>query len=95
MERIKLKFTHVRLLISDVKACLHFYRDVPGFEVLWADEEGNYVSFKTWEVVLALNRQDSMAAVVGTAYKPPSAERDFYYMHFCQPKRAVKQQGGI
>ena len=76
-----LKFTHTRLLVSDVQACLHFYRDVLGFEVLWADEEGNYVSFKTGDVVLALNRQDSMAAAVGTANMPTSAE--------CQDKVAL------
>jgi lactoylglutathione lyase len=69
-----LKFTHTRLLVSDVQACLQFYRNVLGFEVLWADEEGNYVSFKTGEVVLALYRQDSMAAAVGTADRPSSAE---------------------
>ena len=78
---MKLKFTHTRLLVSDVQACLHFYRDVLGFEVLWTDEEGNYASFKTGDVVLALNRQDSMAAAVGTADKPPSAA--------CQDKVAL------
>jgi catechol 2,3-dioxygenase-like lactoylglutathione lyase family enzyme len=54
------KLTRVRLLVSDVQACFHLYRDVQGFEVLWADEEGNYVSFKTGDVLLTLNRQDSM-----------------------------------
>jgi lactoylglutathione lyase len=76
-----LKFTHARLLVSDVQVCLHFYRDVLGFEVLWADEEGNYVSFNTGDVVLALNRQDSMAVAVGTANKPTTAE--------CQDKVAL------
>jgi catechol 2,3-dioxygenase-like lactoylglutathione lyase family enzyme len=35
------KFTHIRLLVSDVQACLSFYRDVLGMEVLWADEDGH------------------------------------------------------
>jgi lactoylglutathione lyase len=75
------KLTRVRLLVSDVQACFHLYRDVQGFEVLWADEEGNYVSFKTGDVLLTLNRQDSMTAAVGTTDKPPSAA--------CQDKVAL------
>jgi lactoylglutathione lyase len=69
-----LRFTHTRLLVSDVEACYLFYRDKLGLDVLWADNEGNYASFKTGDVVLALNKQRSMAEAVGTVGKPPSVE---------------------
>lgn len=69
-----LRFTHTRLLVSDVEACFLFYRDKLGLDVLWADDEGNYASFKTGDVVLALNRRQSMAEAVGTVGKPSSVE---------------------
>jgi lactoylglutathione lyase len=68
------KFTHIRLLVSDVQACLSFYRDVLGIEVLWADEDGHYVSFKTGDIVLALNRKQAMAEVVGSANRAARAD---------------------
>lgn len=76
-----LKFTHIRLLVSDVQACFLFYRDMLGFDVLWVDEEGNYASFKTGGTVLALNRQQSISEVVGTTDKPSYVE--------CQDKVAL------
>lgn len=76
-----LKLTHIRLLVSDVPACMRFYRDVLRFDVLWDDGEGNYVSFKTGDVVLALNKKQSMATALGTTEKPASAE--------CQDKVAL------
>lgn len=76
-----LKLTHIRLLVSDVPACMRFYRDVLRFDVLWDDGEGNYVSFKTGDVVLALNKKQSMATALGTTEKPTSAE--------CQDKAAL------
>jgi len=59
------KLTHIRLLVSDVQACLSFYRDALEMQVLWADQDGHYVSFKTGDVVLALNKKQAMAEVVG------------------------------
>jgi lactoylglutathione lyase len=68
------KFTHVRLLVSDVQACLLFYRDALGLDVLWADEDGHYVSFKTGDIVLALNRKQAMAEVVGSTNRAARAD---------------------
>ena len=63
-------FTHVRLLVSDLKACFRFYRDVLEFDVLWGDEEGSYASFKTDRTILALFKRQAMAEVIGSADKP-------------------------
>jgi lactoylglutathione lyase len=68
------KLTHIRLLVSDVPACLRFYRDLLRFDVLWDDGEGNYASFKTGDVVLALNRKQSMASALGTSELPIRVE---------------------
>ena len=59
------KLTHIRLLVSDVQACLSFYRDALEMQILWADEDEHYVSFKTGDIVLALNKKQAMAEVVG------------------------------
>ena len=69
-----IKLTHIRLLVSEVQACLSFYRDVLGLEVLWADEDGHYVSFKTEGIVLALYSKGAMAEVVGSADKAASGD---------------------
>ena len=69
-----LKLTHIRLLVSDVQAGQAFYRDVLGLDVLWADEDGHYASFKTGDVVLALNRKQAMAEAIGNAGEPSRAE---------------------
>jgi lactoylglutathione lyase len=68
------KLTHIRLLVSDVQACLSFYRDVLGFQVLWGDEDGHYVSFKTGDIVLALNSKRAMAEAIGSANKAARAD---------------------
>ncbi|MFQ5891377.1 MAG: VOC family protein [Candidatus Methanofastidiosia archaeon] len=67
------KFTHIRLLVSDLKACFLFYRDVLGFDVLWGDEKSNYASFKTGHTALALFKQQLMAEAAGSADKPSYA----------------------
>jgi lactoylglutathione lyase len=67
-------FTHVRLLVSDVLNCLPFYRDMLGLPVFWDDGEGNYVAFDTGEVVLALNRRQSMMEALGQSNGTPQLE---------------------
>jgi len=69
-----LEFTHVRLLVADLRACFRFYRDVLDFDVLWGEEDGNYASFKTGPTTLALYKRPLMAEAVGTADKPPHAD---------------------
>jgi len=68
------RLTHVRLLVSDLQACLSFYQDVLGLEPLWADKDGHYASFRTGDIVLALSRKRSMAEAVGSTGKPERAD---------------------
>ncbi|MBN2554505.1 MAG: VOC family protein [Anaerolineales bacterium] len=62
---MKLSLTHIRLLVWDVPACTSFYRDTLGLPLRFADEEGNYASFKTGDVTLALFRRQAMQEVLG------------------------------
>jgi len=69
-----LDMTHVRLLVSDMKACYRFYREVLGLEPLWGDGEGTYASFKAANVALALFQRQAMAGAAGTIDKPSRVE---------------------
>ncbi len=70
---------HVRLLVSDFKACFLFYRDILGLACQFGDENDVYADFS--DVHLALFRQDFMAAAVGTSELPANA--------ICQDRAAL------
>jgi catechol 2,3-dioxygenase-like lactoylglutathione lyase family enzyme len=57
------RLTHVRLLVDDLDACLRFYRDTMGFEVL--AQYGDYVEFRAGDAILALFPRTTMAEAVG------------------------------
>ena len=63
---------HTRLLIQDFQACLHFYRDVMGFEVTWEDE--SYASFQEGEIRFSIFKRDLMAEALGTTALPANAD---------------------
>jgi catechol 2,3-dioxygenase-like lactoylglutathione lyase family enzyme len=67
---MKAELTHLRLLVSDFKACFLFYRDVLGLRTAWGDEETGYAEFEAGHVRLALFGKDEMAEVVGTTNLP-------------------------
>ena len=74
-----MKFSNVRLLVSDYKKCFKFYNEELGFEPLWGDIDGCYASFKVAEGIegFALFVSDFMAPVVGNADKSqPSGVRE-------------------
>ncbi len=58
---------HVRLLVKDYQACLHFYRDMMGFEVTWDD--GDYASFQEEQMRLAIFKREMMAAAIENTAK--------------------------
>lgn len=66
----ELDYTHTRLLVTDFPACLTFYRDVLGFDVVWGDEAEGYADFRTGETTLALFEKGAMADAVGTEAVP-------------------------
>lgn len=59
------RYTHTRLLVDDLQACLRFYRDVLGLPVALQAEDV-YVEFDTGSVRLALYGRRMMAEVTGT-----------------------------
>lgn len=59
---------HNRLFIQDYQACLHFYRDLLGFNVTWDD--GDYASFQDGDMRLAIFKRELMAEAIGTQEKP-------------------------
>jgi len=49
-----LKFSHVRLLVPNVRECFIFYRDILGLEVLYGNEDTPFAEFKTGDIHIAL-----------------------------------------
>ena len=66
-----MKFSNVRLLVSDFKKCFSFYTEKLGLEPVWGDENGPYANFKVAEGIegFALFVSDFMAPAVGNADK--------------------------
>ena len=74
-----MKFSNVRLLVSDYKKCFEFYAGTLGLEPLWGDIDGCYASFKVADGIegLSLFVSDLMAPAVGNADKSqPSGCRE-------------------
>ncbi|HEY0737527.1 MAG TPA: VOC family protein [Herpetosiphonaceae bacterium] len=69
-----MRLTHVRLLVSDHDACLRFYRDTLGFELIMGGESQVYSELKAGDgVTLALFLRQFMAEAIGTQELPADA----------------------
>lgn len=69
-----MRLTHVRLLVSDHNACLRFYRDVLGFELIMGGESQVYSELKAGDgIILALFLRRFMAEAIGTQALPADA----------------------
>ncbi len=68
-----IRFTHVRLLVKDFKACFRFYRDTLGFTPVWGDESGGYADFSTGSVAIAMFDRTAMADAIGKGHLPLEA----------------------
>ena len=68
---MSLSFTHTRLMVSDMAASIHFYRDVLGLELHTRTEDDIYVEFKASPAILSLYRRELMSEIVGTTHLPP------------------------
>ena len=62
---------HPRLLVKDYQACLHFYRDILGLEVIWDD--GDYGCFQAGEFQVAIFKRAMMATAIEDTAKPYDA----------------------
>ena len=70
-----MQLIQVRLLVSDFAGCFRFYRDLLGLQPTWGNETDTYASFNTGtDVALALFDKAEMAAAVGAASLPASAQ---------------------
>lgn len=71
-----LKFSQIRLLVTDVKACFVFYRDVLGLTpVFEPDEDGIYADFDLGnQTSLGLYQRALMAGDIDEGNKPSDAE---------------------
>jgi len=70
-----MQLNYVRLLVNDYGACFRFYRDVLGMTVTWGEEGSGYADFAVTEgFSLALFDRSEMAAALGTADLPASAD---------------------
>lgn len=65
-----MRFTHVRLLVPNVRECFLFYRDILGFNVAWGEEGIPYAEFETGNTKIALNERKIVSEAVGTLDKP-------------------------
>lgn len=68
------RYTHTRLLVDDLQACLRFYRDVLDFPVALQAEDV-YVEFDTGSVRLALYGRRMMSEVTGESGTAAGADR--------------------
>ncbi|WEK56097.1 MAG: VOC family protein [Candidatus Cohnella colombiensis] len=69
-----MKFSHVRLLVSNVQECFYFYKDVLGFDIVWGDENSPYVEFETGNTKIAINERRMIAEVVGKSNSPSEVD---------------------
>jgi len=60
-----MRLTHVRLLVRDYAASLHFWRDTIGLRVSFGDEEGPYADFDTGAATLAVFSSAAMIQDTG------------------------------
>jgi len=64
------KLAYIRLLVSNFKACFHFYQDVLDFKATYGNEEDVYADFDTGSVTLALFSRSNMSEALGTEGLP-------------------------
>lgn len=69
---MNMKFSNVRLFVTDFEKCFKFYKDQLGLEPAWGDENSGYASFKVAEGIegFALFMSDWMAPSAGNIEKP-------------------------
>jgi predicted enzyme related to lactoylglutathione lyase len=78
---MKVSSAYTRLLVSDIKACFLFYKDVMEFDVKVESLEDGYAEFLVGDMKLSLFRRQEMAQLIGNTEKPDHAE--------CQDKVAL------
>ena len=68
-----LNFKGTRLLVSHFEACLKFYQQALGFELIYQDQKGEEADLKLGDTTLNLIKRETMSSIIGAA---PDFEED-------------------
>jgi lactoylglutathione lyase len=63
-----------RLLVTDLKACFAFYRDIMGFKIIVDASQEGYAEFAAGDLKLAISQRQEMAEMIGSDRLPLHAE---------------------
>ena len=66
--------SYTRLLVTDLKACFAFYRDIMGFKVIVDASQEGYAEFAAGDLKLAISQRQEMAEMIGSDRLPLYAE---------------------
>src|SRR5689334_2621647 len=66
-----MQLINVRLMVADVPAAIHFWRDVMQFPMTYADESIGYAYFETSAAGIELFSRDGLAAALGEPVPAP------------------------
>lgn len=62
-----LNFKGTRLLVSHFEACLEFYQQALGFELIYQDQKGEEADLKLGDTTLNLIKRETMSSIIGAA----------------------------
>ncbi|MBR8833803.1 MAG: VOC family protein [Stigonema ocellatum SAG 48.90 = DSM 106950] len=71
---MKLKFVSTKLYVYNYEACLHFYRDILGFDVNFVAEHNGCAELNTGETKLSLLKLQNLKEVFASANLVSSAK---------------------
>ena len=71
---MQVRNSYTRLLVTDLKACFAFYRDILGFKVLVDACQEGYAEFAAGDMKLAISQRQEMAEIIGSDRLPLHAE---------------------
>ena len=71
---MQVRTSYTRLLVTDLKACFAFYRDIMEFKVIVDATHEGYAEFAAGEMKLAISQRQEMAEIIGSDRLPLHAE---------------------
>jgi len=71
---MQVRTSYTRLLVTDLKACFAFYRDIMEFKLLVDATHEGYAEFAAGDMKLAISQRQEMAEIIGSDRLPLHAE---------------------
>jgi catechol 2,3-dioxygenase-like lactoylglutathione lyase family enzyme len=71
---MQVRNSYTRLLVTDVKACFAFYRDIMEFKVIVDASQEGYAEFAAGDMKLAISQRQEIAEMIGGDRLPLHAE---------------------